>query len=271
MGVNIENYKLYNKGIIFRGAPHAEQKLTKTDCKVLMKRYSGLFVRNICDFDSTKETSFWFIIKDSFKGMDEMKSKMRNQIRKAQNSLDIQPVSKEYFLENGYDVYLESYTRYKEIRDKPLAKELWIKQINDSNINNTEYWGAITKETQKLIAYGVNLIQDNICKYTTLKAIPEYLNQYYPFYGLIYAMNEYYLAERKMLYVTDGARSITEHSNIQSFLDKFNFRKAYCSLTIIYHPLLKVIIGILYPFRKKIPIKEIKYLLNFEAMQRGEI
>ena len=31
-------------------------------------------------------------------------------------------------------------------------------------------------------------------------------------------MNRYYLEELKLKYVNDGARSITEHSNIQPFL-----------------------------------------------------
>lgn len=271
MIVDIEDYKSYNKGVIFRGAPHSEKQLGKEDCKVLMKKYNGLFIRNIYNFDTTEETSFWFIIKDSFYGMDELKSKIRNQIRRAQNTLDILPISKEYLLQNGYNVYLASYKRYKDVITKPISEDLWIKQVFNSNTGNTEYWGAITKETQKLIAYAENLIQDNICKYAALKADPEYLNKYFPFYGLIYLMNEHYLVERKMRYVTDGARSVTEHSNIQSFLGKFNFRKAYCKLVISYHPLLKVLIELLYPFRRITPIRKIKYLLTFEAMQRGDI
>ncbi|MGM9704630.1 MAG: hypothetical protein ACI3YB_01395 [Prevotella sp.] len=48
-------------------------------------------------------------------------------------------------------------------------------------------------------------------------------------------MNRHYLENRKLKFVSDGARSITNHSNIQPFLiDKFKFRKAYCNIRLTY-------------------------------------
>ena len=83
-------------------------------------------------------------------------------------------------------------------------------------------------------------------------------------------MNRYYLDERKVMYVNDGARSITNHSNIQPFLiDKFNFRKAYCHLEIKYKWWLEFAVKCLYPFRKIIPVRQIKAILDMEAMARG--
>ena len=85
-------------------------------------------------------------------------------------------------------------------------------------------------------------------------------------------MNRYYLEERKVKYVNDGARSITNHSNIQPFLiDKFKFRKAYCHLSIKYKWWLAVAINCLFPFRKLIPLRHVKALLDMEAMARGEV
>ena len=73
-----------------------------------------------------------------------------------------------------------------------------------------------------------------VTAYRTMKAIPKY-QKLYAYYDLIYEMNRYYLEKRKVKYVNDGARSITNHSNIQLFLiDKFKFRKAYCRLEITY-------------------------------------
>lgn len=67
-----------------------------------------------------------------------------------------------------------------------------------------------------------------------LKATLESLhNNTCPYYDLIYEMNRYYVEECKLQSVNDGARSLTEHSNIQLFLEsKFWFRKAYCRLCI---------------------------------------
>ena len=40
-------------------------------------------VRNTYDFDCDKETSFWYVIKDKFGGMEELSSKKRNQVKKS--------------------------------------------------------------------------------------------------------------------------------------------------------------------------------------------
>lgn len=70
--------------------------------------------------------------------------------------------------------------------------------------------------------------------------------------------------------VTDEFRSITEHSNIQPFLEsKFLFRKACCSVNIQYTKWLKFIINLRYPFRKIIKHRKIKALMNMESIRRG--
>ena len=85
-------------------------------------------------------------------------------------------------------------------------------------------------------------------------------------------MNRYYLEELKVKYVNDGARSITNHSNIQPFLiDKFKFRKAYCHLSIKYKWWMGMAVCMLYPFRKLIPLRQVKALLDMEAMARGKV
>ena len=91
-----------------------------------------------------------------------------------------------------------------------------------------------------------------------------------PMYGLYDARNKYYIAEQKLKYVLTSARSVTAHSEIQSFLiEKFGFRKAYCNLKIYYKPWLRLLINMAFPFRKYMPISPIKNLLAFEALNRG--
>ena len=107
-----------------------------------------------------------------------------------------------------------------------------------------------------------------MCDYSVMKARPDELSRY-PYYGLIYTMNEYYLKECGLGYVNDGGRSITEHSNIQPFLmQKFNFRKAYCRISIVYKPWLAVMVKVLFPFRKWVPVASVRSLLNQEEMTR---
>ena len=68
----------------------------------------------------------------------------------------------------------------------------------------------------------------------------------------------------------DGARSITEHSNIQPFLeDKFKFRKAYCDLQIFYNHWIGAAVKLLFPFRKLIKHPKVAAILRQEAWARG--
>ena len=84
-------------------------------------------------------------------------------------------------------------------------------------------------------------------------------------------MNRYYLNELKLRYVSDGARSITEHSNIQPFLiNKFKFRKAYCNLKLYYKWWFGIAVKLIYPFRRFIANGKAKAILNMEAMARGD-
>ena len=66
-------------------------------------------------------------------------------------------------------------------------------------------------------------------------------------------MNSHYLKERNLSYVNEGTRSILHATNVQSFLiEKFKFRKAYCKVHIQYHPLVRIIVFMLFPFRSLI-------------------
>lgn len=228
------------------------------------------FIRYITDFDKSEESSFGYVNKDSFGGMEELSSKMRNQVKKSLKQLEIRMITKEEMLAQGYEVHASAASSYK-VKAKVPSRVSFENYVNNLP-ENYDVWGAIIPETGKLIAWGVNRVYDDWCSYSSLKAIPEYQKQYYPYYGLIYEMNRYYLEERKLKYVTDGARSITEHSNIQPFLiDKFNFRKAYCHFEIKYKWWLGLAVNCLYPFRKLIPVRQVKALLDMEAMARNQL
>ena len=112
---------------------------------------------------------------------------------------------------------------------------------------------------------------DEYCSYVSLGVNPEAPSSTYPMYALLLTMNQYYLKEKGLKYVSDGARSVTEHSNIQPFLiDKFKFRKAYCDFKVYYKPIFGFIVRVLYPFRGLIHNKKLFAILNQEAMARGQ-
>jgi hypothetical protein len=266
--MNLLNYKIYRGAWLFQAAPHKSTYITKEECKTYLK-LGGFLVRNCYDFDTKEETSFWYVLKDSFGGMEELPTKVRNQIRRAIKTLDIRIINKEELILNGFNVHRSAFENYR-IKSEVPTKESFVERINNCG-NDYQFWGCYHKESNELVAFSINRIYDEQCNYETFKANPEFLRGYYPLYGLIFEMNRYYLEEMKLLYVCDGARSITNHSNIQPFLEKnFKFRKSYCKLQIEYVWWLNILVKVMYPFRKYIPIPNIKAVLDMEEMKRSD-
>lgn len=256
-------YHIYKHAWIYNGAPHGEQRLSSNSIRTMLQK-GGWMVRNTYDFDTQEPTDFWYVIKDQFGGMQELSTKTRNQVRRGLTNYTIRRISAEEMLQNGYPIQCAATESYKITTQVPSESE-FLQRIEHAD-QSSEFWGAFNKEDQ-MVAFAINKINEDCCDYQTLKALPAAMKDYV-YYALIYEMNRYYLQERKLKYVLDGARSITEHSNIQPFLEnKFHFRKAYCHLRIHYTWWLKWIITCLYPLRKFIPNRQIQSLLAMHGMQ----
>lgn len=259
-----EEYVIYKHAWIWLKAESDEMQLSRVECKKMLKR-GGWMVRNVYDFDCGEETGFWYVIKDKFGGMEELSSKMRNQVRRSMTNYDFRRMTKEELLESGYAVHRAAALGYKEKAAIPTEEE-YLKWLLEGPEN--DYWGAFDKADGHLAAFAKNIVRERSCNYSVMKALPDEMSRY-PYYGLIYSMNQYYLEELGLSYVNDGARSITGHSNIQPFLiQKFNFRKAYCRLAIEYKPWLAVMVKLLYPFRNRIRWTAVRGLLYQESMTR---
>lgn len=260
------SYRLYKGAWIFESDPHHEKQLSLQEAKQLLST-GGIMIRNTYDFDCKKETPFWYVIKDTFGGMEELSSKMRNQVKKCFNTMKVEMITAEYLLQNGYEVFVAATNNYKVKAVPPTQKEF---EERIKNAEENEFWACFDLETEKLVAFSMNKVSAESCEYRTMKAIPEFQKKY-AYYGLIYEMSRYYLEERALKYVNDGARSITNHSNMQPFLiDKFNFRKAYCYFSIHYKQPLGLAVRLLFPFRKCIKASKVRALLDMEAMARNK-
>ena len=257
------DYKLYKHAWIYDGSIAKELKLNKEQVNELLS-HGGWMVRNIYDFDCQSQTNFWFVLKDTFGGMEELSTKTRNQVRKGLANYTVRRVTKDEMMQFGYSIFTAAAASYKIHLDTPSLSS-YNRRIQEAD-SAIEFWGAFNSNNQ-MVAFSINHVIDTFCDYQTMKAIPEDMKNY-AYYALIYVMNQYYLEERKLDFVNDGARSITEHSNIQPFLEsKFNFRKAYCHLKIYYKWWLGIIIWGLYPFRHFIPNNAVQAILNMHGMQ----
>ena len=263
----MNDFYLYRKSWRFNGAPHEEPQLQKAEWKSLL-RQGGLLVRNTYKFDCQEETRFWYVIKDTFKGMDELSSNERNKVKRSFKSLSFKKIDIGLLKTKGWRILKATYQDYA-VSDRKMNESIFLDYLSECEKQSFDYWGVFDHE--ELIGFStVWLWSSGCCEYGLLGMLPNYKhNNTYPYYGLFQAMNEHYLGERGFRYVADGARSITEHSSIQDFLiSNFNFRKAYCHLAVHYQWWMWLAVKVLYPFRKIITIPQVKAILNMESMTR---
>lgn len=266
---NIANggYFQYKHCLVWNGIPSEERELSASAANGMIKSTGAWMLRNIYDWDCSYETNFWFIIRDNY-CVDEYGKKTKKYIIKANERFDYRIIEKGVLKEYGYAVYKKAYAHYK-INDGFHESEIDFISRIDKMGPEYQIWGAVDKETGKLEAYSICRIIDNVCNYQSSKANPEFLPKYYIMYGLYDARDKYYLTCKNLKYVVSSARSISEHSNIQSFLiEKFKFRRAYCKLKLHYSWWLSIIIKLIYPFRNYIPLVKIKNMCKFEEINR---
>lgn len=238
-----------NHGVLFPlSLPHAIPDLKKSDVRKMLVRFAAPFVRWEEEFDRLESGPWWHVIKDESENLDALGKKTRYLIRRGARNLEVAPVERSVILSEAYDVYKAAFNRY-ETFETVLSADAFREAIVQLP-QETEFWVVRDRETKKLAAFSENIVRDNACFYNTMWFRPESLKDYAG-YVLIHEMNKYYLNVRKLLYVSDGARSISHQTNIHEFLEqKFGFRKAYARLQVVYLPGVGMVVGALYPFRE---------------------
>lgn len=261
-------YSVYKHCLVWNGKPSEElESLNEKEAQKLLKEYNAWMYRNIYNWDCGRKTNFWYIIKDNY-CWENYGKKTKKYIEKANARFQYKLIDKELLKQQGYAVYEKAYSHYKINDGFHETEEDFIARINNMTPFH-QIWGAIDKETGALEAYSICRFDDTICTYESSKANPEFLPKYYIMYGLYDARDQYYLYDKKLEYVVSSARSISEHSNIQSFLvEKLNYKRVYCELKLHYTYWFGLAVKILYPFRNHIPFAKIKNILKFEQINR---
>lgn len=236
----------YHGALLPNTPPHHNITLSLQEQKQLLKKSGAYFLRWTSDFDTPTESSFWYIIKDSAPSLEELSANTRSKIRRGLKNCSITLVDKKVIIQEGYEVYIKAFNRYKTFQ-QPLTQSEFQKNLLSLN-TMWEFW-SVRNQHGVLIAYSQNYLQNTTCNYSTIKFDPDFLSLY-PAYALFFTMNDHYLNIRKMRYIHDGARSIVHHSNIHNFLcNTFKFRKAYCRLHLSYRWDIALLVTLLYPFK----------------------
>ncbi len=251
-------WEYYNHALIPTTAPHVVPDTSWMKRSVEWKKMADgknpLFARWITDFDCEKETEWWCIIKDTPFDMSSLKSNRRSIITRGLKRVDVRKIIPAEYASQMANILIKAWKSYDDAYEegddrKKLSDEFL--ELTESKLGNTEYLGAFLKDTDTLIGYSIYNLYGDWIEYSVVKTDPEYLNTQ------VNAALVYYGLERYMKpgirYILGGYRTMVHDSNYQEYLLKnFGFRKAYCTLHIQYRPWMKLIVGILYPFRNVI-------------------
>lgn len=273
--LNHINWILYNGALVPDVPPHIEIDLTREEAKYLLKNSKAYFLRWPSDFDCGFKTEWWYLIRDKGIDLDEFNSGRRWEIKNGIKRCIVKKVDAEYIANNGYDIYISAFESYNTFQKPAGREEFYDSMISKKGNSVFDFWAAFDRADNNIIAYFMNRLGPDCCMYSTAKFKPEFLKLYVS-QALIYEMTNYYLNELGFKYVYNGARSISHKTNVQDFLiDKLHFRKAYCKLNVVYSPIVKIIVHVLYPFRNVISkinmdsAKKITVLLLQEEIRRS--
>ena len=251
------DWLLCARGLDFRGDLFEVKRLTAEEVGSLFKSHGRnlVYIRNIYDFDCAEKTAFWYVVRDKAIEIDDYPSKKdRQQIRRSLKAYDIKKVDIKEMGRVGYQVFYENWLRFPEDhRPKLESKEAFESYLQVQVARGVEFWVGYSAETGEAAMWEAVYVTGNMAVEERERLSYRY-KQHYPTYGLNHVIANYYLQARGVRYVVAGARTATEHSNVQEFLlKKMGFRKAYCKLKVWFRFPFNLIVPCAYPFRKLLP------------------
>lgn len=245
------DWTYYNHAMIPSTPPNITPDLTPLKDGTIWRldKRRSLLARWTTDFDCSKETNWWYVIADKPFNLQSIKAKRRYEINKGLNNFEVHKINPIDYAEDIYEVQVAAFSAYPE-KYRPTVN-------HDSFVENVSRWqkenvyGAFHKESGKLCGYSYITIKPSFINFDVLKTIP-----YYEKFGLNAALVYRLVDDYDELlsnggFICDGERSINHETAFQDYLEKyFNFRKAYCTLNIVYNPKIKWLVKTLYLFRK---------------------
>jgi len=248
------NWAMYRGCLEWSQAPHTTSELSMEEAHRLRRAFRAQIMRWPTEFDRTEPSEWYYIIKNSYLGLNEFSKKTRNQCRRGSQYIEVAPIDLSSMLEHAYPIYCKAISRYKTPL-KPEAPDAFndriVHQFSDSNF---DFWGLWSRAEKRPIGFAKLMKNSNSAHIVEIKIDPEYLSNY-PSYALFPTLLDHYLNFCQFTYISNGTRSIEHTTNIQELLfNKFNFRKAYCRLHFLGSPIILFIISCFYPFRKLIKL-----------------
>ncbi len=164
---------------------------------------------------------------------------MKRDTKKGLRECKICEIDPQNFIELSYDIYKNSRLSYGEKKSKILSKSMYEQIVlKRKKYYGYKIWGAFVGNN--LAAYSTPITLDNATLLSETRSDRKFYKQN-PNNALFYEMTKYYLNKEKVLYVSNGHRTILHPTSINDFLLRLGFRKVYCKLNVELSTKAKVI------------------------------
>ena len=273
--MKIKGWQYYVHAAIPIIPPHIEADISPiNDRSIWQLDGKPLLARWISDWDCGYETHWWYCIKDTPFDISLLKSKRRYEINKGNKNFEVREICPEEFGEDLYRITLAAYETYPASYRPNIEHDSFLLSVKDWGFYKV--YGAFYLENNELSGYACLKKDGSYINFAVLKVIPDKEK-----FAINAAIVDKILVDHEEFlksdgYICDGARSIQHETAFQDYLEKyFEFRKAYCILHIVYRPMIKLVITILYPLRGMLLkmngislIRKINALLRMEEINR---
>lgn len=271
-----KGWKIYRHALIPTTPPHIEPDLKILENKSIWKK-GVFFARYTTDFDCGYETNWWYCILDRPFDIKQVSAKKRYEINRGLKNVEVKKINTADYAEQLADIMEKCYNEYSKSYRPKINKEEWINNFyrNLYTPSNIDYWGIFLRDNMKLCGFASCELGEENVNLNSVKIDPCYIKTGANA-ALVYTIIQEYVNSNRFRYISDGEKTIIHKSNYQEYLIKyFMFRKAYCKLHIIYRPITKIIVTILYPFRglfnkldKIFMFQNINAVLKMESIRR---
>lgn len=250
-----KGWKYYNHAMLPDCPPHEQPDIEIFNDKNVWKRREKVFlIRWTTDFDCGYETNWWYVIKDDAYEISSLKSKDRYTITKSRKNFYVCVIHPGEFAEEMYKLQVVAFGAY--------PKKYRPKLDHDKLVQECKSWtgicfGAFLKDsegrkTDELCGFSYLTYDGRCLHFQAQKTNPAY-EKLQVNAALVDGILTYFNEDLKTgkYYICDGERNMLHQTAFQDYLEKyFGFRKAYCKLHVVYKPSVRIIVSVLYPFRK---------------------
>lgn len=275
--MDIEGWQYYNHAAIPACAPHEQPDLLPIKNKTIWKiKGYPLLARWTTDFDCGYVTNWWYMIKDTPFDISGLKAKRRYEIRKGTKNFIVREIKIEKYKEELFYITVAAYEGWAEKYRPKIDRNSFIKEMEAWK--GYHVFGAFERENEKLCGYAVLERKGRCINFLMLRTEPKDEKKAINAAIVYRIMREYEKEiEKDGVYICDGERSISHETAFQDYLEKyFGFRKAYCIVHRRYRRIIKIAVGVLYPYREYFKgkdnlafIHKINSILKMEEIIKG--